>query len=96
MVVLAALRQGEAYGYQLLQRINRIDGLALTESTVYPLLARLKREHWVNVRAAPSPTGPPRRYYTLTAAGRQRLDGMFRHWQAVAAAVEQLQKEQDQ
>ena len=90
LVVLAALRQGEAYGYELLQRINRIDSLALTESTVYPLLARLKREQFVSVRAAPSPTGPPRRYYRLTDAGRQRVEDMCEHWQAIGVAVGQL------
>ena len=92
MVVLAALRQGEAYGYELLQRINQIDGLALTESMVYPLLARLRREQLVNVRTAPSPSGPPRRYYQLTAAGRQSLEDMLQQWQTVGTAVEQLLK----
>jgi len=90
LVVLAALRQGEAYGYELLQRINDIDGLSLTESTVYPLLARLKREQFVNVRAAPSPSGPPRRYYKLTSTGRRRLRDMLEQWQAVGTAVELL------
>jgi PadR family transcriptional regulator PadR len=95
LVVLAALRDREAYGYELLQRINRIGGLALTESTVYPLLARLKRDEFVSVRAAPSPSGPPRRYYQLTAAGRQRLSDMLEQWQAIGHAVEQLLKESD-
>lgn len=93
LVVLAALRQREAYGYELLQRINHIDGLALTESTVYPLLARLKRDRFVSVRAAPSPSGPPRRYHQLTAAGRRRLSDMLEQWQAIGRAVEQLLKE---
>lgn len=95
LVVLAALRQGEAYGYELLQRIDGIDGLALSESTVYPLLARLKREAYVKVRSAPSPAGPPRRYYQLTAAGRKRLQDMREQWLAVGAAVEQLLKDED-
>jgi len=90
LAVLAALRQGEAYGYELLRRINHIEGLALTESTVYPLLARLRREQFVSVRAAPSPSGPPRRYYQLTDAGRQRLEDMRQQWRMVGAAVERL------
>ena len=93
LVVLAALRKGEAYGYELLQRINRIDGLALTESTVYPLLARLKRDQLVKVRAAPSSSGPPRRYYRLTEAGRQRLCDMLDHWRRVGNSVEHLLKD---
>lgn len=80
LVVLAALDQGEAYGYELLQRINQISRLDLTESTVYPLLARLSRDKLVRVRVAPSPYGPPRRYYQLTAAGRQQLAQMKTHW----------------
>ncbi|MFI4852840.1 MAG: PadR family transcriptional regulator [Gimesia chilikensis] len=90
LTVLAALRQGEAYGYELLQRINHIEGLALTESTVYPLLARLKREKFVSVRAAPSPSGPPRRYYKLTATGQKRLQSMLSQWKLMGNAVSQL------
>ena len=93
LTVLAALRQGEAYGYELLQRINHIDGLALTESTVYPLLARLNREKFVRVRAAPSPSGPPRRYYQLTNEGRRRLRDMVEHWREVGSAIDALLKE---
>lgn len=90
LTVLAALRQGEAYGYELLQRINHIEGLALTESTVYPLLARLKREKFVSVRAASSPSGPPRRYYKLTATGQKRLQEMLSQWKLMGNAVSQL------
>jgi len=90
LVVLGALRQGEAYGYELLQRINAIDGLGLSESMVYPLLARLKRDRMVTVRAAPSPSGPPRRYYQLTAAGRRRLQAMQQEWQTIETAVDEL------
>ncbi len=96
LVVLAALRGGEAYGYELLQRINGMDGLALTESTVYPLLARLKREKYVDVRAAPSRSGPPRRYYRLTDDGCNRLREMLREWRTVGIAVEQLAEENSQ
>lgn len=88
LVVLAALKPGEAYGYELLQRINQFDGLALTESTVYPLLARLKEEHLVKVRAAASPTGPPRRYYQLTAAGQKRLQEMLEQWREIGNSVD--------
>ena len=69
-LVMAALRREEAYGYQLLQRINAVDGLTLRESMVYPLLQRLANAKLVSVRQAPSPTGPPRRYYKLTKSGQ--------------------------
>jgi DNA-binding PadR family transcriptional regulator len=50
------------------------NGLELTESTVYPPLARLAREGQLSVTSAPSPAGPPRRYYRITAKGKQSLN----------------------
>lgn len=93
LVVLAALRSGEAYGYELLQRINAVEGLSLSESMVYPLLARLHREQCVKVRTAPSPSGPPRRYYQLTAAGRSRLAEMIQQWKFLGVAVQRILEE---
>ena len=90
LVVLAALQRGEAYGYELLQRINQTPGIGMTESTVYPLLARLTKDEYLTVRAAPSKTGPPRRYYKLTRAGRRRLKEMSGCWNEFTDGVESL------
>jgi PadR family transcriptional regulator PadR len=90
LCVMATLREGEAYGYQIVERLGRVAGLAITESTVYPLLARLERDGLLRVRTAPSPSGPPRRYYRLTDAGRRRLQEMTRHWQHIHGSVTQL------
>jgi len=91
--IMAALKDGEAYGYQILQRLAEQDELATTESTVYPILARLAQEEMVKVRAAPSPAGPPRRYYRLTALGRARLREMNTYWRGIVAAVDGLLQE---
>ncbi len=88
--MLAALKQGEAYGYELLQRINQTDGLGMTESTVYPLLARLTEDGFLTVRAVASKSGPPRRYYKLTRVGRSRLQEMSHLWNDFSAGVESL------
>lgn len=88
--VLAALRDGEAYGYQILQRLGSAESLGIGESTVYPVLARLAAEELVRVRQAPSPAGPPRRYYRLTSAGHARLAEMTACWRQVASAVNDL------
>ena len=93
LCVLAALRSGEAYGYQILQTLESAEGLAITESTVYPVLARLAEDACVKVRVAPSPMGPPRRYYRLTALGQARLREMELYWRQINASVETLLKE---
>jgi PadR family transcriptional regulator PadR len=90
LCVLAVLRDSEAYGYQIVERLGSIPGLEVTESTVYPVLARLARDRCVTVRTAPSPSGPPRRYYRLSTVGQTRLQDMIVHWQAVQHSVNQL------
>ena len=84
-MVLAALKRQEAYGYQLLQRLAALKGLTLTESTLYPLLARLSEEKYLAVRHE-----PPRRYYRLTASGQQRLKEMMAHLRQLVASIEDL------
>jgi PadR family transcriptional regulator, regulatory protein PadR len=88
--VLAALHESEAYGYQLLQRLARDPVLATTESTLYPLLSRLAEERLVVVRQTPSPAGPPRRYYRLTAQGREQLKRLSEYWRRLSTAVDIL------
>jgi PadR family transcriptional regulator PadR len=90
LCVMAAIRDEEAYGYQIVETLGRIPGLEVTESTVYPVLARLARDQCVTIRTAPSPAGPPRRYYRLSKSGRGRLDEMLEHWKSIQTAVSQL------
>lgn len=90
LCVLALLRDDEAYGYQIVESLGRIADLEVTESTVYPVLARLARERHLTVRTAPSPAGPARRYYRLSESGRKRLADMLDHWQSLQRSVQQL------
>ena len=90
LAVLAALRHGETYGYELLQRLRRVEGLSITESNVYPILARLTEDGYVKARSAPSPSGPPRRYYKLTRTGQSRFKQMIEHWGDIQTALQEL------
>ena len=90
LVVLASIARGESYGYQVVERLRGLEGLALTESTVYPVLTRLTRDGALSVRTGASPAGPTRRYYRLTAEGRARLDRMARSWRAVSESLTTL------
>jgi PadR family transcriptional regulator PadR len=90
LCVLAALHEGEAYGYEILQRLGEVESLAVSESTVYPILARLAADGMVKVRVSPSPAGPPRRYYRLTALGKARLREMAAYWRDTQDAMDKL------
>ena len=92
LCVLGVVRDGETYGYEILQRLKAAEGLAITESTVYPILARLADEGLLKVRVTPSPAGPPRRYYRLTPPGLARMREMADYWNQIVQAVSDLLK----
>jgi PadR family transcriptional regulator PadR len=86
--VLALLRDGERYGFELVQTLGRADGLVTTEGTLYPLLGRLRREGVVETTWRESPAGPPRRYYRLTSDGRAALTAFSREWTRFRTSVD--------
>lgn len=89
LAVLATIARGEAYGYGIVDRLQGLDGLQFTESTVYPVLARLCEGH-LAIRTEPSPAGPMRRYYRLTAEGKRRFDAMAGSWRTVSGSLSTL------
>jgi len=89
--VLNLLSHGEAYGYEIAQRLKSLQALAVTESTLYPILARLRAEGLLSVRTGASSDGPPRRYFSLTPEGRERLIEMNVYWADLNRAIAGLQ-----
>jgi PadR family transcriptional regulator PadR len=89
-ILLKALEQGEAYGYEIMQRLTKIEPLALGESTVYPLLSRRTAEGDLSVKVVPSQSGPPRRYYRLTSQGKIRLHAMNAYWEKLMQSLEKM------
>ncbi|WP_026257689.1 PadR family transcriptional regulator [Actinopolymorpha alba] len=78
--VLAVLRSGERYGFELVRLLSAVDGMVTSEGTIYPLLARLRRQGLVETTWRESPAGPPRRYYRLTRLGRRALADFTEEW----------------
>jgi PadR family transcriptional regulator PadR len=90
--ILNVLRQGESYGYEIVQKLKRVEELAVSESTVYPILARLRAEGLLKVRDVPSPAGPPRRYFALTVTGKLRIAEMNAYWDLLGQALTHLRQ----
>ena len=86
--VLALLASEERYGFDLVRGLAEVDGMVTSEGTIYPLLSRLRRDGLVESTWRESPTGPPRRYYRLTDAGRVALEGFGREWSRFRDAVD--------
>jgi PadR family transcriptional regulator len=88
--VLAMLREKEWYGFELVRAMASINGMVTGEGTVYPLLARLRRQALVETSWQESATGPPRRYYRLTQAGREALGDFTASWRQLRDSVDEL------
>lgn len=88
--VLALLAEQPRYGFDLVRTLSSVDGMVTNEGTVYPLLSRLKREGYVETRWGESEAGPPRKYYSLTKAGRVALDAFVEEWGRFRDAVDGL------
>ena len=86
--VLALLRDGERYAFELVRALSSVDGLVTSEGTIYPLLSRLRRERLVSTSWQESDSGPPRRYYRLTEAGRASLKEFRLEWRRFRDAVD--------
>lgn len=88
--VLALLRDGERYGFELVKALSQADELVTSEGTIYPLLARLRRDGLVDTTWRESAVGPPRRYYRLTPAGKAALIDFIEQWQRFRDAVDRI------
>lgn len=78
-LVLSALRQGEAHGFEVLRRLEAAGSpsLKLKEGSLYPALYRLESEGLIKGAWEPAESGrrgPRRRVYRLTARGRKRFE----------------------
>ncbi|MFF0431447.1 PadR family transcriptional regulator [Streptomyces sp. NPDC004327] len=91
--VLALLRDGPRYGIELLGELSAVSVMTTSQGTIYPLLSRLRREGLVDTELRDSPSGPPRRYYTLTPAGRAALAEFTRAWPLFRDAVDHFLNE---
>ncbi len=94
-IVLALLAEGDSYGYAILLRVRESSGgrMEWTDGMLYPVLHRLERLGHIEARWEIAPTGRRRKYYRITAQGRQQLEEERRQWQAVDATLRSLWRE---
>lgn len=90
LAILASLWSGRLYGLEILRRLADESSLIVPEGTVYPLLARLKAEGWVDAEWVEAETGHPRKYYQLTPLGRRVASAMARAWNQHATTLSRL------
>ena len=78
------------YGYQIAKLIEegKEEVPTIKQGTLYPVLRTLESSGLLESEVEPSISGPPRRYYRITEAGRATLERWRRIWNQTKALVD--------
>ena len=85
--ILHIISRGEVYASDMLEELTSAR-IMVVEGTLYPLLTRLKNAGLVEYKWVESLSGPPRKYYILTQAGRDFLSELQVTWEELVASTQ--------
>lgn len=91
-LILAIASAEKVYVADILQRLSATD-FATQEGTLYPLLSRMRREDLLDYEWRESASGPPRKYYGITEAGRHQLNAVCEYLTSMTALIDELRNE---
>ena len=89
MLILKAIANERQHGWAIAQRIQQVsnDVLQIGQGSLYPALHRLEYKGWIRAEWGSSENNRRARFYSLTAAGRRRLDAELENWSRLSGAV---------
>jgi len=88
-LVLKIIAAEKVYAADILAQLATTD-FATQEGTLYPLLSKMRREGLLDYEWQESEAGPPRKYYELTAKGREQLRETLDYWGKISGTVRNL------
>ncbi|MGM9521594.1 MAG: PadR family transcriptional regulator [Oscillospiraceae bacterium] len=91
--VLKALSKGDSYGYQIIKDLSGY--VVMSESTLYPILKRLESAQYLKVYSVEH-NGRLRKYYSITDAGRARIEEFLKEWEEVMRAYRFIKEDNDE
>ncbi|MBQ2933895.1 MAG: PadR family transcriptional regulator [Clostridia bacterium] len=89
--VLAAIKDEDSYGYQIIKDVKPY--IDISESTLYPILRRLESAELLTVRGAEH-NGRLRKYYHITDLGLKRIDDFKYEWQEIISIYNFVTREE--
>lgn len=89
--VLAAIREQDSYGYQIIKDISPY--LSISESTLYPILKRLESNGSLTVYSIEH-NGRLRKYYKITQAGLGKIEDFKADWIKLQKAYDFIAREE--
>ena len=88
LCVLALLSGRDSYAYEIASRLAEAIGMG--EGTIYPLMRRLQNDGLVDTYLVESSSGPPRKYYRLTEAGKASFAAQKAAWASFTRAMQEI------
>jgi PadR family transcriptional regulator PadR len=90
-IVLSIISNWETYGAEILKQLKE-NNLIIVEWTLYPMLSRMKKDGLINYNWVESDSGHPRKYYNLTQDWENLLIIMWKSWDTLNKAVNNITK----
>ena len=90
--VLAAIKDEDSYGYQMIKDIRPY--VEISESTLYPILRRLESGELLTVRSAEH-NGRLRKYYHITEKGLERIENFKNEWDEIISIYNFVAREEN-
>ncbi len=88
--VLAAIKDGDSYGYKIIKDMKPY--IELSESTLYTILKRLEQQEMLTVKSAEH-DGRLRKYYHITGRGLKRIEEFREEWKEIMSIYQFVTKE---
>ncbi len=84
-MVLSILRQGESYGYEIVQKIKELTGneIKWQEASIYPVLKKLEAQGMISSNWKVDEGQRPRKYYMINDSGVKLLADNMREWNLI-------------
>lgn len=91
-IILARLLRSDSYGYEINKTISTLSSgrFELKEATLYTAFKRLEELGYIASYWGDSGAGARRRYYTITAAGREACHRLLSEWQETKEIMDKL------
>lgn len=89
LLILKTLALETRHGWAIAKRIQQMSGevLQVQQGSLYPALHRLEQQGWIKAQWAATETGRKAKFYSLTRAGRARMEQEVAAWDRLSAAV---------
>ena len=89
LLILSFLDRRPLHGYQIFLSLSDagLGTFSMKPATLYPILYRLERVGWIVSRGTTSPSGRPRKVYSLTTEGQRVLGTRTTQWERFTRTV---------